>query len=200
MDRLPRSRGQLLQLPTQAALFVPHLLNRPETGFDLRCAWNSDGVAVSLGVAGKRMPVRGRSDQLRDSDFVQLMFDTRHTAGVHRATEFCTALDVLPLDTRADDRPAALSREIAQQRSVRKAGDVALTRLWCDIRPDGYLLEVWIPGAVLYGFDQAAEIGRLGFYCVVRDTELGELPLSVGEDFPVLFDPSAWIALRLGSC
>ena len=62
---------------------------------------------------------------------------------------------------------------------------------------DGYQLELWIPTTQMPGFDQIEEIGHLGFYVVVEDTELGQLPLSVGDDFPVAHDPSTWLQLNL---
>jgi hypothetical protein len=49
----------------------------------------------------------------------------------------------------------------------------------------------------MFGFDEAPSIGRIGFYCVVHDTELGEIPLSIADDFPIAFDPSTWLQLEL---
>lgn len=143
------------------------------------------------------MPVAGRSDGLSNSDTVQLMLDTRHTANVHRATAYCTSLLVLPVDEQNQQRPTALVRDIAQQRDQRTSESAAAAQMQCERTSDGYQLEVWLPTEMLHGFAEATEIGRLGFYCVVRDSELGELPLSVGGDFPVSFDPSTWIGMEL---
>jgi hypothetical protein len=60
----------------------------------------------------------------------------------------------------------------------------------------GYLLEAFLPAAVLHGFDPEQN-RRLGFYYAVRDAELGEQVLSVGSDFPYWEDPSLWSVLQL---
>jgi hypothetical protein len=61
----------------------------------------------------------------------------------------------------------------------------------------GYDLEVWIPESQLYGFRQIDELRHLGFYSLVRDTELGEQPLTLTDEFPFAWDPSLWINLEL---
>ena len=60
----------------------------------------------------------------------------------------------------------------------------------------GYLVEAFLPAAVLHGFDPEQN-PRLGFYYAVRDAELGEQVLSVGSDFPYAEDPSLWGVLEL---
>ena len=54
-----------------------------------------------------------------------------------------------------------------------------------------------LPGSQLHGYRQVDELRQLGFYCVVRDTELGEQPLTVTDDFPYASDPSLWVQLEL---
>lgn len=197
INALPRRRGPLLQLPDSARLFVPGQLNQPSPALDLRLAWNPDGLGISLAVSGRTLSVAGRSSQPATSDSVLLLINTRHSDSVHRATGFCSALLVLPLDEDHDDQPFALAREIAQQRDLRQPLDASACRLHSQCSDTGYLLEVWIPAAQLAGFQEAPEIGNIGFYCIVHDTELGDMPLSVGGDFPVTFDPSTWLQLEL---
>src|SRR5207248_11029156 len=60
----------------------------------------------------------------------------------------------------------------------------------------GYLLEAYLPAAVLNGFDPEQN-PRLGVYYAVRDAELGEQVLSVGPDFPYAEDPTLWSILEL---
>src|SRR5438270_607721 len=62
----------------------------------------------------------------------------------------------------------------------------------------GYVLEAFLPAAVLHGFDPEQN-PRLGFYYAVRDAELGEQVLSVGADFPYWEDPSLWSVLELAA-
>ena len=60
----------------------------------------------------------------------------------------------------------------------------------------GYLLEAFLPAAVLHGYDPEQN-RRLGLYYAVHDNELGEQVLSVGADFPYWEDPSLWSVLEL---
>ena len=67
---------------------------------------------------------------------------------------------------------------------------------------DGYRLEAWLRRDQLQGFDPVAdrEAGtptRLGFYFVIRDSELGDQTLSVDDRFPFAYDPSLWGTLEL---
>src|SRR5262249_52092850 len=63
-------------------------------------------------------------------------------------------------------------------------------------RKSGYLLEAFLPAAVLNGFDPEQN-PRLGWFYAVRDNELGEQTLSLGADFPVGEDSSLWNVLEL---
>ena len=62
---------------------------------------------------------------------------------------------------------------------------------------DGYQLSVWIPGSQLPGFAELAETRALGLYVVIEDAELGQLPMSVGGDFPLAWNPSIWTRMEL---
>lgn len=200
ISSLPRKKkGHLLQLPPEANLFVPAVLNGPTDCLKIRMAWNPQGLGICVQVTGRKIPATGRSGDLKNSDHFQLMIDTRRTAEVHRATAWCTSLIILPVDEKSGGQPTALSHDISQQKERRQAADASGCLLRTDLHKDGYLTEVWIPAELLPGFSEIGEIGQLGFYCVVRDTELGELPLSVGGDFPVTFDPSTWIEISLSA-
>lgn len=194
---LPRRRGRILALDAAARLFVPATLNDAAVPMDLRVAWNNGGIGVQLELSGKKLPPAGRRRDLKTSDHITLSFDTRHTANVHRATEFCTSLIVLPADEDAEGAPTLQFSEIAQQRTVRQDRSREKCPLNYTAGSQGYTVELWIPASELPGFQEAPDIGKIGFYCVVHDTELGELPLSVGGDFPVAWDPSTWLSLEL---
>ena len=125
------------------------------------------------------------------------MIDTRHTANVHRATGYCTSLIAMPADNTRKGKPVIIAREIAQQRELRKQLDPAKCAIASMVKADGYHLAVWLPASELPGFNEIAEIGRIGFYIIVHDTELGELPLNVGDDFPITFDPATWLQFDL---
>ncbi len=194
---IPRKKGRLLGLEDSANVFVPSCLNRKAAAFGLKMAWNDNGVGLEIDVRGKKLPPAGRRKDLKTSDYVSVFFDTRHTANVHRATEFCSSLIVLPCDEDVDDAATAAFVEIAQQRAMKSDRDGRKCGIQSVLHTDGYSLELWIPASQLFGFSESPGIGRIGFYCVVHDTELGELPLSIGDDFPVTFDPGTWLQLDL---
>jgi hypothetical protein len=199
VEAIPRKKGALLQLDDGCSLFVPGSMNDTDNAFGLRMAWNPEGLGVELDVPGKKLPPAGRHKDLKNSDYISLFVDTRHTANVHRATEYCLSLVVLPCDEDADEKPTAAFVEIAQQRASRRDRDGRKCPVQLHVRPDGYRMEIWIPTSQMFGFDEAPEIGRIGFSCLIHDTELGEIPLNVGGDFPVAFDPSTWLQLELKS-
>ena len=174
-------------------------MNDTDNAFGLRMAWNQEGLGIELDMPGKKLPPAGRHKDLKNSDYISLFVDTRHTANVHRATEYCLSLVVLPCDEDAGEKPSAAFVEIAQQRASRRDRDGRKCPVQVHVRPDGYRLEIWIPTSQMFGFDEAPEIGRIGFSCLIHDTELGEIPLNVGGDFPVAFDPSTWLQLELKS-
>ena len=197
MDDLPKKKGRPLQLPDTARVFVPATLNDGTASLDVKLAWNPDGLGIELVVHGKKQEVSGRRNDLKHSDYVSVFIDTRHTANVHRATQFCTALQILPSDEADDDQPTVQFVDMAQQHGTRLEQSSKRVLLGVETVSDGYRLEVWIPAAQIPGFAETPEIGHLGFYIVVEDTELGQLPLSIGDDFPVAHDPSTWLQLNL---
>ncbi|MEJ7593883.1 MAG: hypothetical protein WKF77_20280 [Planctomycetaceae bacterium] len=197
MDDLPKKKGRPLQLPDTARIFVPATLNDGAASLDVKLAWNPDGLGMELVVHGKKLEVSGRRNDLKHSDYVSVFIDTRHTANVHRATPFCTALQILPSDEAVDDQPTVQFVDMAQQRGTRLDQGTKKVLIAVKTISDGYRLELWIPAAQIPGFAETPEIGHLGFYIVVEDTELGQLPLSIGDDFPVAHDPSTWLQLNL---
>lgn len=197
MDDLPKKKGRPLQLPETARVFVPATMNEGSAGFDVKLAWNPAGLGMELVVRGKKLEVSGRKHDLKHSDHVLVFVDTRHTANVHRATPFCTALQILPADEAADDAPTVQLIDVAQQRIPQREQDAKKVVVAVDTIRDGYRLELWIPAANMPGFTETPEIGHVGFYVVVEDTELGQLPLSIGDDFPIAHDPSTWLQLNL---
>jgi len=197
MDDLPKKSGRPLALPDAARIFVPATMNDGSAGFDVRLAWNPRGLAMELSVHGRKLEVSGRRHDLRHSDHVLVFIDTRHTANVHRPTQFCTALQILPSDEAADDQPSIQFVDIAQHRDSRREQDTQKLMIAAETADDGYRLHLWIPASQMPGFAETPEIGHLGFYVVVEDTELGQLPLSIGDDFPIAHDPSTWLQLTL---
>ncbi len=193
----PGGRGSLLKLPPESRLFIPAAMDERPVFASVAVGWHESGIAVAVEVAGKKFPVAGTASDVRNSDSVVLWLDTRPSGQVHRATQFCHQFVCLPVDELNDDQPTVIAREIAQQRELKIASDTSRMLTRTATSDDGYRLEVWIPGDQLYGFREVPELRSMGFYCVVHDTELGTQPLSLGDDFPVTFDPSTWLQLEL---
>jgi hypothetical protein len=164
---------------------------------DVRLAWNEFGLGVQVEVKGKDELAQGSSNRLRGSDGLTLWIDTRDARTSHRASRYCHQFHFLPTGGGPDgDEPVFSQVKInraLQDAPLCSAGSVPLR---CVQTAQGYLLEAFLPAAVLNGFDPEQN-PRLGFFYVVKDTELGEQVLSVGPDFPYWEDPSLWSVLEL---
>ncbi len=164
---------------------------------DVRLAWNDLGLAFQAEVRGKDQPPQGDVSRPRGSDGVTLWIDTRDARTSHRASRYCHQFYFLPTGGGPEhDEPVFVQAKI--NRALHDAplcgpGDVLFQG-----RPvrGGYLVEAFLPAAVLNGFDPEQN-PRLGFSYAVRDSELGEQVLSVGADFPYWEDPSLWSVLEL---
>lgn len=192
-----RKTGRLLKFSDAAELPVLSTMDGGAPFCTLHAGWNANGFGIRAAVRGRSGPPTGEAAQFDRSDCVELWIDTRPTGNVHRATGYCHRLACLPADQSAEGAPTAVPLEIAQQREVRGDMQSRHIQLRTHLSADGYDLEVWIPGSQLYGFRQIDELRQLGFYCLVRDTELGEQPLTVTNEFPFAWDPSLWVNLEL---
>lgn len=195
---LPKQGKKLLDLADEYVLPSFAELDGAEKPFaELRVGWNPRGIGFSVDVRGKKRPLQCDARQPAESDGLQVWIDTRNTQSVHRATRFCHHFCLLPsVGTAKSAVPYASEQLIAQTREVPKLAEPDSIPLAVETRRDGYLLEAWLPAEVLRGFDPEAN-PRLGFYCAVRDRELGEQFLTVGRDFPFQHDPSVWSTLEL---
>jgi hypothetical protein len=194
-----RSKGNLLSLAAESELFVPSVINDQPVFASLHVGWNPEGMAFQIQVTGKTQSPLGRSDNLRLSDSILLWIDTRPAGNVHRATEYCHHFAALPADENHEGQPSVLVQPIAQQRAVKGDSDPRKMLTRTHSLKNGYRFELWIPGSQLYGFREITQIGKVGFYCIVCDAELGQQPLSVDDRFPYSYDPSTWVQLELQS-
>lgn len=192
-----RKKGRLLELTDQAQLPAFSTIDGSTPFASIRLGWNSNGLGINVSVSGRSQPVNGNTLQLEQSDCLEMWIDTRPTGNVHRATGYCHRLACLPVDESSNGQPSAVPLPIAQQREIRSEIQSQHVQLRVHSAQDGYDMETWIPGSQLYGYRQVDELRQLGFYCVVRDTERGEQPLTVTDDFPYAWDPSLWVQLEL---
>lgn len=194
-DNLPRKGAPLLGLGEGFTLPDLGALNEGLCFAELRMAWNPGGIGISARVQGKSgLPVCNPTYPA-ESDGLQVWIDTRNTQSIHRASRFCHHFCALP-DGGKRKGPAAGQLPIARAREEAPLASPEQIRVNCESQRQGYLLEMWLPADVLTGFDPEAN-PRLGFYALVRDSELGEQFLTVGREFPFSNDPSLWSTVEL---
>ncbi len=196
--KIPREEGdRLLDLPESCRVDNFAAMDGRKNFADLRMAWNELGLAFEAEVKGKDQPAQGDASRLRGSDGATLWIDTRDARASHRASRYCHQFHLLPTGGGPDgDEPV-----LTQTRINRALQDAPLPSLGgVPFRAEhikrGYRLEVFLPAAILHGFDPEQN-PRLGFYYAVRDAELGEQTLTVGPEFPYWEDPSLWSVLEL---
>ncbi len=164
---------------------------------EVRAAWNESGLAFSVLVQGKRQAPWCRATKPEDSDGLQVWIDTRDVHNVHRAGRYCHRLLFLPAgDGQRSDQPLAQMLSINRAKEHPRPIQPEQLNVISKKRPGGYLLEAYIPGEALTGFDPQ-EHPRLGFTYAVIDRELGEQTLTVGSPLPYQEDPSLWATLEL---
>lgn len=198
VEGIPRSgKARLLDLAPSCTLPELGSLDGRSRWAEVRVAWNSEGLGVSVEVTGKVGSITHVPDRPEDSDGAQLWIDTRDTRDIHRASRHCHRfhLGVVP------GKGKTLDAEVRQLKIPRATVDAPLA----DLKPvrsaaqrtrSGYRLEVFLPGSVLNGFDPDTN-RRLGFSYRVTDPDRGDQFLTVGREFPVGEDPSLWATLEL---
>ena len=192
-----RQAGSLLSLPETAHLFSPSTLDERPLFSEVQAGWNDDGFGLKVSVDGKQNAVSGDAAQLAKSDHCLIWLDTRPSGTVHRATEYCQHFACLPADQANRGQPTVMALPIAQQRSQKIEFNPQKMLTQNQLTTAGYEFELWIPASQLYGYREISEIQRLGFFCVVHDTELGTQHLALDDEFPYSYDPSLWIQLEL---
>lgn len=164
---------------------------------DVRAAWNRSGLVFSVQVQGKLQAPWCRETKPEDSDCFQVWIDTRDVHNVHRAGRYCHRLLFLPVGAgQRLDEPTAQWLSINRAKEHPRPIQTKQLKLHGKKQTDGYLLEAYVPGEILTGFDPQ-EHPRLGFTYAVIDRELGEQTLTVGSPMPYQEDPSLWATLEL---
>ena len=188
---------RLLDLPEDCRLDNFAAMDERRNFADVRLAWNELGLGLQVEVRGKEQPPRGDAARPRTSDGVTLWIDTRDARTSHRASRYCHQFHFLPTGGGPEhDEPVFASSKINRAFHDAPLTPASGVPFQCVHIKGGYLLEAFLPAAVLHGFDPEQN-PRLGLYYAVRDAELGEQTLSVGSDFPYAEDPSLWSVLEL---
>lgn len=188
---------RLLELPEECRVDNFAGLEGARNFADVRLAWNEFGLALQVEVTGKNEPPQGSAERPRGSDGVMLWVDTRDARTSHRASRYCHQFHFLPTGGGPDgDEPVCGQTKINRALHDAPLCNPSEMPFRSTRTKRGYLVEAFLPAAVLHGFDPEQN-PRLGFTYAVRDAELGEQVLSVGAEFPYWEDPSLWSVLEL---
>jgi hypothetical protein len=164
---------------------------------DVLLAWNEHGLGIQVEVRGKENLPQGDISRPRASDGLTFWLDTRAARTSHRASRYCHQFHFLASGGGPErDEPAFVQSKINRALEDAPLAPAASVPLRVASRKHGYLLEAFLPGTVLHGYDPEQH-PRLGFFYSIRDDELGEQVLSVGPEFPFWEDPSLWSVLEL---
>jgi hypothetical protein len=195
---LPRpDDDRLLDLPEVCRLENFAAMDGKRNFADVRLAWNDFGLAFQVEVRGKDQAPQGDAGRPRGSDGATLWIDTRDARASHRASRYCHQFHFLPTGGGPDhDQPVFAQTKINRALHDAPLASAAGVPFRCVHRAGGYVLEAFLPAAILNGFDPEHN-PRLGVYYGIRDVELGEQVLSVGPEFPYWEDPSLWSVLEL---
>jgi hypothetical protein len=195
---MPVAEGDdLLGLPEKCRLENFAAMDGRTNFADIRIAWNETGLGFQAEITGKENLPRGDASRPRQSDGVTLWIDTRDARTSHRATRYCHQFHMLPTGAGSEhDEPILLQARI--NRALQDAPNTVSSSVpfRAARKSSGYKIEVFLPAAVLNGYDPEQN-PRLGIYYAVHDAELGDQVLSVGSDFPYADDPSLWSVLDL---
>jgi hypothetical protein len=192
----PSGRGGLLDLPASCLLTDLSSLDGRSSWSSVRAGWNPGGLGIA--VLATLAPGHLPADRPEGFADVNLWIDTRDTRNVSRATRFChrfaahltLSRDRKGLSVRVDQRPIA--RAVADA----PMGDHCLITSRTELTRSGWMLEMFLPAAVLNGFDPETN-RRLGFAYQVSDHIREDQFLGVGRDFPLGENPSLWATLEL---
>lgn len=200
VDAIPRRGKRLLKLDDTCRLLTPELdPSGSESPVSVSAAWNARGIGFAIEITGKQHPAVSNVDNPTETDGFQIWLQTRGTQNIHRASRYCHHFCLLP-NGAGDDGLEPVVRQLPIARASDDAPRSAPEkfRITSQSRADGYLIEAWLPAECLNGFDPE-ESSQLGFYWLLRDSELGDHPMTVGEAFPFASDPSLWQVLDLSS-
>jgi hypothetical protein len=195
---MPRDdEDHVLDLPPECRIDNFAAMDDERNFADVYLAWNEHGLGLQVEVKGKEELPQGDASRPRSSDGATLWIDTRDARASHRASRYCHQFHFLPTGGGSEH----VEPFFGQTKINRALHDAPLSSadrvpFRSFSRKTGYLIEVFLPAEVLNGFDPEQN-RRLGFYYVVRDSELGEQVLSVSADFPYWEDPSLWSVLEL---
>jgi len=164
---------------------------------DIRCAWNEQGLFFDVQVQTKTQSTWCRASQILESDCVMIWIDTRSTQSIHRASRFCHWFLFMPEGGGPDDKsPMATMLKINRAKEDPKTFQMFRPCIDAQSTHDGYRMTFFITEKCLTGWDNG-EHRQIGFNYLIKDRELDNQSLAVGDDFPIYSDPSLWHVMEL---
>ena len=161
---------------------------------EVAAGWTPAGLAVRCAVTGKAKPPRSSAKQVGDGDGLHLWVDTRPSGTAHRAGRYCRRFAALPSAGRMK-KPGVFEVPITQGGAATLADPLPVP-LKASVRGGGYVVEAFLPADALPGFEPDRS-RTIALHAVVKDAELGDQPLTVGDAFPAAHDPSLWTRATL---
>jgi len=190
---------RLLDLPARCRVENYADMDNKHNFADFYMAWNEGGLGIQVEVRGKANPPQGDAARPRASDGVTLWIDTRDSRTSHRAGRYCHQFHFLSAGGGSErDEPTFVQTKINRALEDAPLAQAKSVAFKVATKANGYVLEAFLPGSVLHGYDPE-EHPRLGFFYSIHDEELGEQALSVGSEFPFWEDPTLWSVLELTS-
>lgn len=157
-----------------------------------RIAWSDDGLWLQFFVRGKKLKPFCRLTDLEQSDGVELFVDTRNTKSVHRATRFCHRFLFLPKGAGGQEKdPYGTMLKIRLARGEPGAIGQYQPSVVSKIRQNGYDLSIHLSRKDLEGWSPT-EQPEIGLYYLIRDQEMGQIPMIYDQNLPIYEDPSLW--------
>lgn len=188
---------RLVELPEAGILPQGARLEGRAPWAEVRVGWNPKGLGIVVRAEGLGDP-KLSPDRPEGFADVQLWVDTRDTRDVARATRFCHRFAA---SLRLTKPGRGLAVEVAQRPIGRAIADPPMARAGqiearAELGRSGWGLEVFLPSAVLNGFDPETN-RRLGFAYQVSDHIREDQFLGIGRDFPIGENPSLWSTIEL---
>jgi hypothetical protein len=188
---------ELLGLPPECVLDNFAAMEGKTNFGEVRLAWNELGIGVRGEVRGKDKPPQGDAARPRASDGLTLWLDTRDARTSHRASRYCHQFHLLPAGGGSDlDEPVFVQAKIHRALHDAPLAQVSAVPFRCQRRRGAYVVEAFLPAAVLNGFDPEQN-RRLGVFYAFHDADRGDQTLGADTGFPYSEDPSLWQVLEL---
>lgn len=197
-SRIPRRGRRLLKFTDEHQLLHPQsIMDSTPARVRVFSGWNARGIGFAVEVCGKQHPPVSNPARPDETDGFQLWLHTRSALTIHRANRLCHLFCALP-NGGGEDGQAPVVRQLPVPRASEDAPlfPPDAFRAAVQTLSDGYRLEFWLPSETLNGFDPE-DSPQLSCYWRLRDSEIGDVCLSVDDSFPFASDPSLWTTLDL---